>query len=155
MWILSFANINLRSESGSLVSDSSFHYSLRQTLRICSDSIRNMSFSLLRLLLPQSLTQQFGKIRNLITLNMDIFSAVTSISAWASILGLALQKLFLPNNFFWILHFKTLSCDWLFGISITLLQLLISLCNFLFTQPEASIGTLDKRLLQISEAPVR
>ena len=93
MWILSFANINLRLESGSLVSGSSFHYSLRQTLWICSDSFRNMSFSLLRLLLPQSLTQQFGKIRNLITLNMDIFSAVTSISAWASILGLALQKL--------------------------------------------------------------
>ena len=92
MWILSFANINLRSESGSLVSDSSFHYSLRQTLWICSDSIRNMSFSL-RLLLPQPLTQQFGKIRNLITLNMDIFSVVTSISAWESILGLALQKL--------------------------------------------------------------
>ena len=55
------------------------------------------------------------------------------------------KALFLPNNFFWILHFKTLSCDWLFGISITLLQSLISLCNFLFTQPEASIGTLEKK----------
>ena len=44
------------------------------------------------------------------------------------------------------------SCTQLFGISITLLQLLISLLSF-FIHPEASIGVLEKKIYEFLEHP--